>query len=195
MRFAALLFVVFVSSGCAGIGVATTSDPLKKLNDAEDLFVSQGRPLLAETLIREAMVIYQERGDSQGLGHANREYADLLLSPTVAGKWSKYYRENGFQDKTVTFDNRAEKAAEYYAKAIEHYARAVDQVRKNNRYDSLTNVYYNTAESYIRLNDRANACRYYKETLGAYEESIRRNPSVKPYSPTGTVADLSLIHI
>ena len=56
MRFAALLFVVFVSSGCAGIGVATTSDPLKKLNDAEDLFVSQGRPLLAETLIRDCLL-------------------------------------------------------------------------------------------------------------------------------------------
>jgi len=190
MRFAALLFVVIFSTGCAGVGVVTTSDPLTKLNDAEDLFIRQDRPLIAERLIREAMDIYQEQGDSHGLGNANREYADLLLSPSVSGKWAKYYRENGFQDRTVTYENRFAKASEYYARALEHYARAADQLRNANRYDSLTNVYFNMAYSYYRLDNRAKACHFYDETLGAYNENIRRNPSAKPYSPSGTVADL-----
>ncbi|MCL1861470.1 MAG: hypothetical protein FWG52_08080 [Proteobacteria bacterium] len=190
MRFTSLLFVVILSTGCAGVGVVATSDPLAKLNDAEILFVQQNRPLLAERLIREAMDIYQEQGDSRGLGHANREYADLLLSSSVSGKWANYYRKNGFQDRTATYDNRITKASEYYTKALEHYARAADQFRSANRYDYLTNVYYNMANSYYRLDDRAKACHFYDETLGAYNENIRRNPSVKPFSPSGTVADL-----
>jgi tetratricopeptide (TPR) repeat protein len=190
MRFAALLFVVFLCVGCTGVGVVATSDPLAKLNDAEDLFLRQGRPLIAERLIREAMAIYQEQGDLHGLGHANREYADLLLSPSVSENWEKYYREKGFQDRTVTYDNRVTKASDYYFKAVEYYARAADQLRNANRYDSLTNVYFNMAYSYYRLDDPAKACRFYDETLGAYNENIRRNPSAKPFSRSGTIADL-----
>lgn len=189
MRFSALL-VVFLFAGCAGVGVVATSDPQTKLNDAEDLFLRQDRPLIAERLIREAMAIYQEQGDFHGLGNANREYADLLLSPSISGKWNTYYRENGFQDKTVTYDNRTAKASEYYAKAVDSYVRAVDQLRSTNRYDALTNVYFNMAYSYYRLNDRVQACHFYDETLGAYNENIRRNPSATPFSTSGTVADL-----
>lgn len=151
MRFAAFLLVVFLSAGCAGVGVVATTDPLTKLNDAEDLFVRLDRPLIAERLIKEAMTIYQEQDNFHGLGNAHREYADLLLSTSVSKKWAKFYRENGFQDKTVTFENRAAKALEYYAKALEYYARASDQLRNANRYDSLTNVYFNMA--YFLLSD------------------------------------------
>ena len=189
MRFAALLIVVILSTGCAGVGVVATSDPFRKLADAEVLFIRQDRPLLAELLIREAMAIFQEQGDSRGLGHANREYADLLTSPSVSGKWAEYYQKNGFADRTVTYDNRNEKASEYYAKAVEHYARAADQLHGSDRYDNMINVYYNMAYSYYRLDDRAKACHFYDETLVAYNENIRRNPSVKLFSPSGTVAD------
>lgn len=189
MRFPALLFVVLLSAGCAGVGVVATSDPLTKLNDAEELFVGQDRPLIAERLIREAMAIYEKQGDSHGLGNAYREYADLLLSPSVSGKWQKFYRRNGFQDRTVTYENRTAKASEYYSKALEYYARAADQLRNANRYDSLTNVYFNMAYSYYRLDDRVKACGFYEETLGAYSENILRNPSAKPFSPSGTVVD------
>jgi tetratricopeptide (TPR) repeat protein len=190
MRFTSLVFAALLSTGCSGIGVVATTDPLTKLNDAEDLLFRQDRPLIAERLIREAMTIYQEQGNFHGLGNAHRGYADLIMSPTVSGKWEKFYRDKGFQDKTVTYDNRAVKAAEYYAKAIEYYGRATDEVRKDNRYDLLTNVYFNMAYSYNRLDDRINACRFYDETLEAYNENIRRNPGVKPYSSTGTVPDL-----
>lgn len=190
MRFTVLVVAALLTTGCAGIGVVATTDPLAKLNDAEDLLLRQNRPLIAERLIREAITIYQEQSNFHGLGNAHRGYADLIMSPTVSGKWEKFYRDNGFQDKTVTYDNRATKAAEYYVKAIEYYGRAIDEVRKVNRYDLLTNVYYNMAYSYKRIDDRVNACRFYDETLGAYNENIRRNPGVKPFTPTGTVPDL-----
>ena len=166
------------------------SDPLAKLNVAENLFMSQDRPQPAERLIREAIVIYQERDDPTGLGHAHREYADLLRSRSVAVKWEKFYRENGFQDPAVTFDNRLAKSSEYYTKAIGYYQRAEKQDREANRFDALTNVYFNMAWSYLMLEDRAQACAYYDRTLEAYAENIRRNPDAKPISSSGTIPDV-----
>lgn len=182
--------VLVYLAGCAGFGVVASSDPLTKLNDAEYLFQEQDRPLIAERLIREAIVIYQERDDPHGLGNAHREYADLLRSPSVTGKWQKFYREHGFQDQSVTFENRLAKSSEYYAKALEYYQRAEKQHREADRFDALTNVYYNMAWSYLMLDDRAKACGYYDRTLEAYAENMKRNPGAKPYTPSGTVTDL-----
>src|SRR6266849_3191169 len=176
--------------GCTGFGIVATSDPLTKLNDAEDLFLRQDRPLPAERLIREAMAIYQKRDDPTGLGHANREYGDLLRSRSVAGKWEKFYRESGFQDPSVTFDNRLAKASEYYTKAIGYYQRAEKQHRDAGRFDTLTNVYFNMAWSYLMLDDRTQACGYYDRTLEAYAENITRNPGAKPISNSGTIPDV-----
>ena len=182
--------ILALLAGCAGFGIVATSDPLTKLNDAESLFLRQDRPLPAERLIREAMAIYQERDDPTGLGHAHREYADLLRSRSVSGKWEKVYRENGFQDKSVTFDNRIAKSSEYYSKAIEYYERAEKQHRGADRFDVLTNVYFNMAWSYLMLDNRARACSYYDRTLEAYAENIKRNPGAKPVSATGTIPDV-----
>jgi tetratricopeptide (TPR) repeat protein len=178
--------------GCAGVGIVASSDPLTKLNDAEDLFMRQDRPLPAERLIREAIAIYQERDDAHGLGNAYREYGDLLRSPSVVGKWQKFYRENGFQDKTVTLDNRIAKSSEYYAKALGYYGRAEQKHREAGEYDRLTNTYYNMAWSHSMLDERDKACGYYDKTLEAYQENIRRNPTAKPYVPSGvgSVPDL-----
>lgn len=186
----AMLYILFLLGGCAGVGVVASSDPLTKLNDAEYLFTREDRPLIAERLIREAIVIYQEQDDPHGLGNAHREYADLLLSPSVTGKWQKYYRENGFQDKSVTFKNRKDKASEYYSKALEYYTRAESKLREANRFDSLTNVYFNMGWSEYRLGDRAKSCAFYDKALEAYNENIKRNPEAKPYSPTGSVPEM-----
>ncbi|MES1982642.1 MAG: hypothetical protein V4443_09205 [Pseudomonadota bacterium] len=189
-RLFAALYILFVLVGCAGVGVVASSDPLRKLTDAEYLYTRQDRPLIAERLIREAMVIYQERDDPHGLGNAYRGYADLLLSPSVTGKWQKFYREHGFQDKSVTFENRKDKASEYYLKALEFYARAESRLREANRFDALTNVYLNMAWSWHRLDDRAKSCAFYDKALEAYTENIKRNPEAKPYSPVGSVPEL-----
>lgn len=181
---------VVLVAGCAGVGVVQSSDPLAKLNTAETLFMEQDRPLVAEKLIREAIAIYQERDDPHGLGNSHREYADLLRSGSVSGKWENYYRKNGFQDTSVTFENRLTKAKEYYTKALNYYASAERRFQKSERFDMLTNVYYNMANTSFFLEDPVNACKYYERALGAYDESIRRNPSVQPYSPSGTVAEL-----
>lgn len=129
-------------SACAAFGVVETSDPLGKLNDAEHLYMQQGRPLPAEKLIREAMAIYEERDDAHGLAAANRQYGGLLRSPAVL-QYEKFYRENGFQDESITFDNRLEKSLEFYRKAVGFYERAEQEHIQAEKYDLLTNVYIN----------------------------------------------------
>ena len=179
-----LLNSLALLGACAGVGIVATSDPLVKLNDAQHLFLRQNRPLPAERLIREAIVIYQERNDPHGLGNAHREYADLLRSPAVA-RWEKVYRRDGFLDKSITFDNRIEKAAELYRQALAYYQRAEQQHREAGRYDALTNVYFNMGWSSSVLGERDKACGYYDRTVEAYRENIRRNPSAKPHVPAG----------
>lgn len=182
--FSALLLAFLLLAGCAGFGVVATSDPLAKLNDAEHLFLRQQRPLPAERLIREAMAIYQERDDQHGLGNANREYGDLLRSTAIL-KWEKVYRRDGFQDKSITFDNRFEKASEFYRTAIGHYEKAAAQKRESGQYDALTNVYFNMAWSYYVIDDKQKACSSYDRAVEAYTENMRRNPSAKPVVPSG----------
>jgi len=180
-----VLYGLVLLTGCAGVGIVATGDPLAKLNDAEDLFMRQSRPLPAERLIREAMAIYEQRGDQHGLANANREYGDLLRSPAVI-KWEKVYRRDGFQDKTVTFDNRLEKASEFYRKAITYYERAEQQHQQAGKFDALTNVYFNAAWSHLQVGEREKACGYYDKTVQAYDENIRRNPGAKPHIPPGS---------
>jgi tetratricopeptide (TPR) repeat protein len=129
------------------------------------------------------MAIYEQRADQHGLGNANRQYGDLLRSPAVL-KWEKVYRGDGFQDKSITFDNRLEKASELYKKAITHYQRAEQQ--QAGKYDALTNVYFNTAWSHLQIGELEQACGYYDRTIQAYDENIRRTPGAKPYAPPGS---------
>ena len=177
-------------AGCAATPVEPNADPLTKLNNAELLFRQQDQPVLAEKLIREAIAIYGERDDAHGLGNAYREYADLLRSTAVAGRWEAYYREHGFQDRTVTYENRIAKSSEYYAKALRYYSRAEAQLQQAKKFGPLTNVYFNIATSYYQLGNKEKACAYFDRTLDAYEENVRRNPGARPYSPTGSVPGL-----
>lgn len=176
-------------TGCAAVGVVATSNPATKLNDAADLTFRQDRPLPAERLIFEAIQIYQADGNNQGLGWAYRSYAELLSSNAiVSGKESKLYREGNFRDKSITFNNRLEKANEYYLMAIEYFKKAEAPLIKEDKYDALTNLYFNIATSYINLKDKDKGCAYYDKALDAYSENIKLNPTAIPYSPAGTVS-------
>ena len=174
-----LSILATVLTACSGFGVPQQADPLAKLNQAESLFLEQNRPLMAELLIFEAMAIYKTREDMHGLGNANREYADLLRSETVAGKWAPHYQKKGFQDKSVTFGNRIEKSNEYYARAISYYAKAAETFRQEQRFDALTNVYFNTAWSYSQTGDRLSACNYYEQTLASHTDQVRNMSNSK----------------
>jgi tetratricopeptide (TPR) repeat protein len=174
---------------CAGVGIVASPDPLVKLNDAEYLFTHQNRPVPAESLILEAMAIYQKRDDPHGLGNANREYADFLKSQAVIN-WERAYSRNGFFDQSVTFDNRLEKASEHYTKALEYYRVAETREIAAGGYDHLTNVYYNMGWSHLALGEKEEACTDFDRALQAYSENMRRNPAAHPQgSKVGTVPE------
>jgi tetratricopeptide (TPR) repeat protein len=183
------LSVVFSLSSCAGVGVVDSSDPLLKLNDAAYLFGRENRPVPAETLILEAIATYQKRDDPHGSGNANREYADFLRSQAVVN-WQTAYRRNGFFDRSVTYDNRLEKASEHYAKALEYYRLAETKELAAGKYDALTNVYYNMALSKFALGARDEACMYYARALQAYNDNMQQNPTANPHgTQAGTVPE------
>jgi tetratricopeptide (TPR) repeat protein len=164
--------------GCAGVGVVGTSDPATKLNDAGDLFDRQDRPLIAERLIREAIDIYQSNKDQLGLAEAYRTYGFFFRSPSIEGKWSKYYRENGFLDRSATFNSR-------YANSIEYFERARTIFAANNRFDALTNVDLNMGFTYVAMGNGAAACQAFEKSLESNRENLRQNPTAKPALPKG----------
>lgn len=171
---------LFLLTGCQGVGIFATSDPVTKLNDAEYLYTRESRPLAAERLIFEAMAIYRKQNNFRGLGNAYREYGDFLRSPALLGPEGRLYRENRFFDPSVTFANRFAKSLEYYAKALRFYARSERPLREDKRFDALTNTYFNMGYCYYMLRDHVKACRSYSNSLGAYKENIRLNPGAKP---------------
>jgi tetratricopeptide (TPR) repeat protein len=182
MKLASILALVCLLYGCAGVGIVATDDPRKKLVDAAVLFGQENRPVPAEKLINEAMSIYQRNDDPHGLGNANREYGDFLTSPAV-GNWESQYRQHGFADRSVTFDNRLSKANEFYRRSLDYYSQATTQLKDAGHYDALTNVYYNMARVHLHFGEKDEACSDFDLTYWAYTENMQRNPSAKPNIP------------
>ncbi len=153
------LSVIF--SGCAGLGVVALSDPAAKLRAAGDLFDRQDRPLIAERLIREAIESYQKNNDKLGLADAYRTYGFFFRSSAIEGKWSKHYRDNGFLDKSASFDAR-------YGKSIEYLEKARIIFADYKRFDALTNVNLNMGFTYEVMGYGAAACE-------AFDRSVENN--------------------
>lgn len=181
-----LLRVLFVCvacalAGCAGIGVVESSDPKVKLSDATYLFDQSDRPLIAERLIREAIDICQSKSDEACLADAYRTYGFFFRSPSIDGKWNKFYRENGFLDKSATFGYRYAKSVEYFGKAHEIYSRL-------EQFDALTNVDLNMGFSYELMGERKLACRAFDQALASNRENLRRNPNAHVALPKGVAS-------
>ena len=167
-----LLFSILAFAGCAAFGVPATSDPAGKLRDATALFDRQDRPLPAERLIREAIEVYQKNGDQLGVAEAYRTYGFFFRSRSVGGKWSKFYRDNGFLDRSATFDAR-------YIKSIEYFEMARAIYSAHQRFDALTNVDLNMGFTFELMGDRQAACQAFDRSRQDHTEMLRRNPDAK----------------
>jgi tetratricopeptide (TPR) repeat protein len=167
-----------IFAGCAGVGIFALSDPAAKLRDAGDLFDRQDRPLIAERLIREAIGSYRKNNDQLGLADAYRTYGFFFRSSAMEGKWSKYYRENGFLDKSASYDARYEKSIEYLEKARAIFA-------EHKRYDVLTNVNLNIGFTYEVMGYGAAACEAFDRSLENNRDNLRQIPKAKIALPQG----------
>ena len=173
-----LLFSLLAFAGCAAIGVPATSDPAGKLRDATALFDRQDRPLPAERLIREALEIYQKNGDQLGVAEAYRTYGFFFRSGSVGGKWSKFYRNNGFLERSATFDTR-------YTKSIEYFEMARAIFSAHQRFDALTNVDLNIGFTFELMGDRQAACQAFDRSRQDNTELLRRKPGTRIELPQG----------
>lgn len=167
-----------IIAGCAGVGIVAMSDPAAKLRDAGDLFDRQNRPLIAERLIHEAIESYQKNNDQLGLADAYRTYGYFFRSSAIEGEWSKYYRENGFLDKSASFDAR-------YGKSIEYLEKARTIFAEYKRFDALTNVNLNIGFTYEVMGYGAAACEAFDRSLENNRDNLHQISKAKVALPQG----------
>lgn len=168
-------------AGCAGVGVAATSDPAAKLHDAVYLFDKENRPLIAERLIREAIATYQARNDPAGLADAYLDYGFFFVSRSVAVTWASYYRKQGFLDPTATFDHRLQKSDEYFEKAVVLY-------EAEGRFDAATNASLNMGFALGAMHATQAACRAFDRSLADWGKNVRANPAARQDLPAGFIS-------
>ena len=176
----ALLLCAFLSS-CVYVSLPESSDPTTRLEEARR-HMAQGQPLPAERLIMEAIRSYQAENHAEGLGNAYRDFGLLLRSNSVAQR-EQVYREAGFLDNDITFDNRLEKSGEYLNLSISQYNEAASHYQNQGRYDLLSTLYYTQGEVYLLQNNHTMACSAYDQSRAAYAESAVRNTTEKPLIP------------
>ena len=174
-KFVSILLIVLVS-GCSAALVPMSSDPQTKLKQALTLYQDQNRPIPADRLYLETMEIYKNKDDDLGLADAYRGYAFFLQSDSV-GKWSGYFRDKGFYDKSITYDKRYEIAREYFLKARATY-------EKNSKYDLLANIDLNLGHHYnLLMKDNKMACIYYDKSIQDYRLFSRGSPTTSIVLP------------
>lgn len=170
------LSVVF--SGCAGVGIFATSDPATRLHDASDLFDRKDSPLIAEKFIREAVDSYRKNNDQPGLANAYLTYGFFFRSSAIEGRWSEYYRKNGFLDKSASFDGRYEKSIEYLEKARNIFT-------EYKRFDALINVNLNIGFTYEVMGYGEAACQAFDRSLENNRDNLHQVSSVTVALPKG----------
>ncbi len=164
-----------VLSGCLAVGVPYTSDPNKKLAYAFQL-IHDGRSLPAERLIAEAFETFKANGDQRGMADAYRLYGFFYRSGGVQ-RHEEIYRERGFRDKTVTFDNRDAKSLESFLKAKDIYTDYKD-------YANLTNTYLNIGYTYELMYNKKAACAAFDQSLESHYKFLKDKPGAKVNLPT-----------
>lgn len=173
-----LLAVMVSLSGCAGVGIVASSDPMVKLSDASHLVIHSNRPLPAERLIREAIVIYEKNKSQAGLANAYNQYGWFFMSQAV-GSWEKAYKRDGFLHPTATFESRFTIALDYFKKA-----EAIQSV--GTEFDDLSNTYLGMGILYqYHLGDSESACKAFDKSLAAYHKNIEANPEASVQLPDG----------
>lgn len=172
------LSIVIITASCAGVGVVSTDDPYKKLKHANILLEKEGRPVLAERLITEAISIFKQKNDQAGLAEGFRQYGLFLRSHSLNPN-SPYFIKYGFIDKDVSYKDRSLGSIKYFKKSLKIY-------KELNDTSMLTNIYFLIGGSYSAgLNDNLNGCKFYKKSIESNIEYTKENPDINIPSPEG----------
>ncbi len=164
----AVMLCIVVLAGCASIVGPSSDDPAVKLKWASELFNSKDEPAEAEELIREAIRIYKKENNQLGLAEAYRQYGLFYRSNAVV-KFEFYFREKGFEEHTVKYDQR-------YEKAIECFSKARDLFADYGHIDKVSNLYISLAKTYDMMNRQKEACDAYNKGLENFTAYKQQNP-------------------
>jgi tetratricopeptide (TPR) repeat protein len=171
LRLISVLFFVLTLTACSAALVPYTSDPNQKVAQAKWLFEEKHRAIPAEKLLNEAKAIYLEKNDEAGLAELNRVYG-LFLNSYAVERWQEKYKENGFIEPEVTFENRFTKSIEYFEKAEVFHT-------KNENYGELTNIYLRMGFTYSNAGNVDQACSKLDKSIVENTKFMERNPDAK----------------
>jgi tetratricopeptide (TPR) repeat protein len=138
-----------------------------KLHQAEELYRGEARFLPAERLFREALAIFEQRGDRAGVAETYRQLGFFFRSPVPRG--------------IIAPDDFA---ADRYVTSTQYFLRAASVFGDIGAYDDLSNAYYDLGENYsITFKDAEMACAYFEKSRAAAHEAVRRDPELKVNVP------------
>jgi hypothetical protein len=166
-----LMICIVLLAGCSAALVPYTSDPKKKIDYAYWLFVEKDRAIPAERLLHEAMLTYKENKDESGLAEANEAYGVFLRSYALA-KYEVRFREKGFLEKNVTFDNRLEMSLEYLKKAKMYYESV-------GALDALSNVCIHIGITYLFAGNKSDGCGVLDASKKINSRFVEQNPEAE----------------
>jgi tetratricopeptide (TPR) repeat protein len=137
-------------------------NPAERLLLAAWYYEERNSPRPAERLIREAIQIYQAKGDRLGLGHAYRSYGLFLRSDAVK-RAAELYTEEGFLDPGITFDNRL-------AQSIAYLERAATLYEEEAAYGWMINAELQIGYGHHFQKQTAEACAAFDRSLDVYRQ-------------------------
>lgn len=162
MRYLSILTVIIFLGGCAAaVETVDLATPEELLQRASAQMEAKRRPLAAEELILEAMLMCEAAADDLCAARAYKVYAEFLQSPRLA-RWARVVRRDGFQSKGITYDGRFWHALEYWEKALAAYTKA-------GRFDGMRAAQYNIGLLYeVQLSNKEKACQAYKKSFASH---------------------------
>lgn len=104
--------LAIVMLGCAAAGVPKTNNPAEKISYAYQL-KNANRPVPAQTLLNEALTIYEKNNDVQGLANTYLAFGNLYKSPSYQNMAVVFKRWNEYKSYVD--------AAKYFDLASKHY--------------------------------------------------------------------------
>ncbi|WP_293625741.1 hypothetical protein [Salinisphaera sp.] len=152
-----LLFpVVLVLQGCSYALVPETSDPLRKIDQAYQMW-SVGRWVPAEGLGREALAMAEQSGDPVAIANSHR-YLGNFYKSGLYREHAQWFAEQGRYDPTSGLSIfHFEKAEQTWASIDNHVGMALDQ--------------FNQGVAYSIDDDHEKTCERYATALDTYESA------------------------
>lgn len=152
---APLTVMAMILASCAGVGFVATGDPYKKLSQAMEM-VDQDRCGLAELTVHDAMKIFREEGNQQGIADAHLSYGLLYKN------YNCHVGRSGSQFKAAgTYDSLYEMSISNFESATRIYEEAGNDLGVVNSLSSMAEAMFSTGE-------KTTACSKWIEALARY---------------------------